>query len=1009
MAQTDIRFTFKVTGARQGQNATCDFDVVEFSFEEGLNQNFKLSVELVSFNAEVGFNAILDKPVCFTILSAGKPVRQIHGLVTDFVQGQTGFRRTRYSAVVEPMLARTELYSDWRIFQQQSVPEILKDVFKEDMLLSYSISTNREHLPREYCVQADETDFSFISRLIAEEGFVYRFKHQEDDHELMLTDMIQSLGAIEGAAVLYQPKPAGDQPQPALRNFVYYEHVRTARQTQRDYTFKNPRYSQEHSSIGQNMPDQSALYERYDYPGRYKQDAAGMPFTQTRIQSLRADAKMAVATGDDARIQPGLTFELTGHPRQSYNTCWRAVHIVHHGKQYTSSEEEAASAEKSTSYEQIAQVIPADVEWKAPIPAKPRILGPQIAHVTGPEGEEIYTDEYGRVKVEFPWDRQSEHDEHSSCWVRVAQNWAGAAWGQMEIPRIGQEVIVDFLNGDPDQPIVNGRTYDAINPTPYKLPALKTLATIKSKEHKGGGYNELLIDDTTGEIKTQLHSTHYASQLTLGYLTHPRKGDGSGEHRGDGFELRTDSWGAIRAGQGILLSAEQRSMGAGKQLDIQEAKQQLEDALSVMQGMSEAAKTAKALAADYEKQQEFLQQRIDEFKQAVILASAPAGIALTTPSDLQLSSADHIAVTSGGNVDIAAGKRYTLAVSDAISLFAQNNGMKQIAAKGKIEVQAQDDNVEIASAKDIKVTSANGETTVSAGKKLTLLCGGAYITLEGGNIELGCPGLVLVKSAGLNMMGPASKSAAVPDMPRAGNGQLELYHRYANGEGVKGGYTVIDSTGQERRGSLDESGYAVVSGLAVGAARVIFDDDERDPTDDTNMFEPYPEWPEITSQANAESILGRALESVSALLPSATTLATAAATGGIPGGAQMLEQAKNAVKQTGLEQLSAQAAQMLGTVQQHVSSQVPGNLASISGLMSQSLPQIAQVTQTAQSVTQALDVYRNQGLESFKNVAGIASVAGSFSPSFLPAESNFPTIPQNSGVNLRIPGFNGKA
>ncbi|CAK7051299.1 type VI secretion system Vgr family protein [Saezia sanguinis] len=513
MAQTDLRFSFEPAHNASAQAGTeINFDVVEFKLTEALNEPFVLEVELLSADADIDFAKLLDQGALLTIWQGATAVRRVHGVVSHFSQGNSGFRRTRYHAVIEPMLSRTQLFSDWRIFQQKPVPEILTQVFNADHVTNFELQQQQTHLAREYCVQADETDFQYIQRLVAEEGFVYRFAHSEQGHQMILTDVIQTLGALEGSdgadgTVLYQPTPAGDQPQPALHTFSYHEQVRTARQTQRDYTFKNPRYNQHQASIGRDMPAQSSEYERYDYPGRYKQDAAGSPFTQTRLAALRRDAKLAIATGDDARIEPGVAFELTGHPRQNLNTVWRPVKVEHWGKQHTSAEEEAAGAQVSTSYTQTAELVPAAADWKAPLPAKPHLHGPEIAHVVGPQGEEIYCDEWGRVKVQFPWDRIGQNNEHSTCWIRVAQAWGiGGGDGQQSIPRIGQEVIVDFLDGDPDQPIITGRTNDALNPTPYELPKHKTRSTWRSHTHKGEGFNEIRFEDENQQEEIYVHA-----------------------------------------------------------------------------------------------------------------------------------------------------------------------------------------------------------------------------------------------------------------------------------------------------------------------------------------------------------------------------------------------------------------------------------------------------------------------------------------------------------------------
>ncbi|MEN4918003.1 type VI secretion system tip protein TssI/VgrG [Achromobacter spanius] len=497
---SDVRFTF--TPSAVG----LDFEVIQFTLDEALSETFQLHVELSSFDAAVDFGAVLDQPALFTIWRAETPVRHVHGIVTSFEQGDTGFRRTRYRAVVEPALARTDLCSDWRIFQQQSVPEILAQIITSHGITDYEQVTTKEHLPREYCVQAGDTDLRFLARLAAEEGFFYRFAHTEQGHRLIHGDRIYVHGEIEGGPVTYNPLPGGDQPEPALRRFSYAEQVRTARVTQREYTYSNPQYDQQQSALGADLDHQDRRYERYGYPGRYKVDEAGKPFTQSRLLGLRRDARMARVEGDDARLVPGVAFDLIGHPREDWNHGWRPVRMQHHGVQHVSQQEEGADASQGTQYRYTADIVPDQVDWKPEPAAKPRIDGPQIATVVGPANEEIYCDAFGRVKVQFPWDRLGKNDEHSSCWIRVSQNWAGEAWGHMAIPRIGQEVIVHYLDGDCDQPVIVGRTYRATNLPPYELPRHKTRMTIKSKSHKGDGFNELRFEDELDQEEIYVHA-----------------------------------------------------------------------------------------------------------------------------------------------------------------------------------------------------------------------------------------------------------------------------------------------------------------------------------------------------------------------------------------------------------------------------------------------------------------------------------------------------------------------
>ncbi|KVL12840.1 type VI secretion system Vgr family protein [Burkholderia cepacia] len=495
----DPRFTFTA-----GDES---FEVVEFTLHEGLSETFLLQVELASANPAIDFGEVLDRSGVLTIWQVGQPVRYVHGAISSFVQRDTGFRRTRYSAVVEPRLARLKLSSDWRIFQTLSVPEIATVVLKaHHQTLDYEQRITNEHLAREYCVQAGDTDYDFIERILREEGFFYAFQHKADGHRLIHCDRLFIFGRQQGEPVLYNPTPGGDQRQPCLRTFAYTENVRTARQVQRDYTFKSPRFPHEYPREGTDLDHQGRGYARYDYPGRYKHESSGKAFTQDRLRGHRRDVRIARVNGDDARLQPGVAFDLTGHPREDMNRGWRPVSLVHHGKQYTSQAEEGADAQQGTHYRYEAVLVPDDAEWRAePLP-RPRIDGPQPATVVGPEGEEIYTDAYGRVKVQFPWDREGKYDEHSSCWIQVAQNWAGATWGHMAIPRIGQEVIVVNLDGDPDQPLIIGRAYNRLQLPPYELPRHKTRMTIKSQTHKGAGYNELRFEDEAGQEEIYVHA-----------------------------------------------------------------------------------------------------------------------------------------------------------------------------------------------------------------------------------------------------------------------------------------------------------------------------------------------------------------------------------------------------------------------------------------------------------------------------------------------------------------------
>ncbi|MFP1814118.1 type VI secretion system tip protein TssI/VgrG, partial [Lonsdalea quercina] len=281
------------------------------------------------------------------------------------------------------------------------------------------------------------------------------------------------------------------------------EAVRTAEVELKDYSFKTPAYGLSHKKLGEALEHQRESYQHYDYPGRFKQDPSGKAFSGHRLDALRADAVTGQGASNCATLMPGSAFTLTEHPNLTLNIGWQVVTVSHTGTQPQALEEEGGG--EPTTLTNTFGVVKASTTWRAKMPHRPMVDGPQIATVVGPAGEEIYCDEYGRVKLQFPWDRYGSSDDQSSCWVRVSQGWAGGQYGMIAIPRIGHEVVVSFLEGDPDQPLVTGRTYHATHRPPYDLPEHKTRTVLRTETHQGEGFNELRFEDQAGEEEIYLH------------------------------------------------------------------------------------------------------------------------------------------------------------------------------------------------------------------------------------------------------------------------------------------------------------------------------------------------------------------------------------------------------------------------------------------------------------------------------------------------------------------------
>lgn len=511
---TGLQFTARV--ARLPEDT---FAVVKFELEEWLSKPFSLTLKLASVFSGVDVEEVLDQPVTLSIFQNGEPQRHVQGIVYGFDRGETGHRRTRYTLTVVPALERLTLMHNSRIFQQQDSQQIIQTLLTERGMVNTTFNLRRSPQEREYCVQHRESDFDFLTRLAAEEGWHYRFDANTDGQPLVLADHHRDAPVLPEA--IYNATAGGSHRQACVRGFRHREQLAVARTALQDYTFRNPDYALIHDEQAAQLSHRDD-YEHYDYPGRFKRDETGQPLTKARLDSLRNDANWAKGDGNRADFTVGARFPLTDHTHAPHNRDWLITYVKHTGEQPQALEEEGG--EGTTTYNNDFSVIPGDQTWRPQIKdhQRPRMPGPQMAIVTGPQGEEIHCDEHGRVKVRFPWDRRlrpgevesAENNEHSSAWLRVSQGWAGDGYGFMALPRIGHEVIVSFLNGDPDQPLITGRTYHASNRPPETLPEHKTRTTLKTQTHKGEGSNELRFEDEADQQQIYIHAQKDLNLLT---------------------------------------------------------------------------------------------------------------------------------------------------------------------------------------------------------------------------------------------------------------------------------------------------------------------------------------------------------------------------------------------------------------------------------------------------------------------------------------------------------------
>ena len=497
------RFSLSINAAES------EFQVLGFTGDEAISTPFAFTVELVSERADLALDALLHQPAYLAFDGEGNGV---HGKISSIALSSPGPRLTHYRLTLVPQLAYLEHRTNQRIFQRQTVQQIIETVLEEHGIFSnaYLFNSLSSYSPREYCVQYGESDLHFIQRLCFEEGFHYHFRHSPDGHVLVFGDKQQAFSLLTRPTPYVQDAGMVAR-EPSIERFGLHLETRTNRTVRRDYDFeKASRILQAESSAD---PDRQVL-EHYSYPGGFSATAHGEQQNQRALEHHQTGYRQGNGSSDQPCLSSGHFLTISEHPHAAWNTRWLLTRVHHEGKQPQALEEQGRIPQATApdgfnqGYRNTFHVTPEDVTYRPQqVFAKPRILGSQTARVTGPAGEDIHCDEFGRVRVSFHWDRSAISDDQSSCWVRVASSWAGDRYGSVTIPRVGMEVLVTYLDGDPDRPIISGCLVNSLNPAPLALPADKTQSVFRSRSTPGGsGFNELRIEDRKGQELIYLHA-----------------------------------------------------------------------------------------------------------------------------------------------------------------------------------------------------------------------------------------------------------------------------------------------------------------------------------------------------------------------------------------------------------------------------------------------------------------------------------------------------------------------
>jgi type VI secretion system secreted protein VgrG len=475
--------------------------------QEELSRLFRFELELLSTDDNVKATDVVGKNVTFSINLADGSPRFFNGFVSQFGSGEEHEGRRTYRAEVVPWLWFLSQTSDCRIFQNKTVPQIIEQLFGDLSFSDYEINLQQQHPPREYCVQYRESDFDFASRLMEEEGIFYYFRHEDGKHVLVLADHKGAYFDCKENSVDYPTDWGSRSLRDHLTSWVHEFSFRPGRWAQTDYNFTTPSTSlMSQSKTVLKVPGLDK-YEVYDYPGTFPDKGVGGALTKLRMEEVESAHDIVQASSLCKTFTPGGRFTIGSHPSSDEEGKSYVVRSINHEAHEIMSYEAGAAA--PFEYSNKFTCIPDTVVFRAPRKTtKPVVHGVQTAVVVGPAGEEIYTDEFGRVKVQFHWDREGKKDENSSCWVRVSQIHAGNGFGSMNLPRMGEEVILSFLEGNPDRPIITGRVYHKESMPPYGLPDSKIICGMKSKTYKGSGYNEYCMDDTPGKELIREHGQY---------------------------------------------------------------------------------------------------------------------------------------------------------------------------------------------------------------------------------------------------------------------------------------------------------------------------------------------------------------------------------------------------------------------------------------------------------------------------------------------------------------------
>ncbi len=739
----------------------CDagLDVRAFEGDEALSTPFSYRIEFTSADHAISKEMMLMKAASLTLqapvdqgygIKIQQPVRVIQGVVTGFERLGTSKDETRYAVTLEPRLALLSRSHQNAIYQDMSVPQIVEKILRERHGMrgqDFLFSLSKEYPRREQVMQYAEDDLHFITRLLGEVGIWFRFT-TDTRLNIDVAEFYDSRQGYEKGLTLPSVPPSGQHSQgvDSVWDMECHHNVVQKAVSTRDYNYRQASEDM-NTRVDATGGDTTTYGEAYHWADNYLTPGSvydrnpapesGAFYARIRHERYLNGQTQTVAFTSCPALSPGMLLIVTGG--------YEVAEVFAQGVVVTAMHSHAQrDADFCVRFDGIPDSP--DFSFRPEPGSRPVMAGTLPARVTSTTENDTYghIDKDGRYRVNMLFDRENWETGFESLWVRQSRPYAGNTYG-LHLPLLaGTEVAIGFEDGNPDRPYIAGVLHDSahgdhVTIRNYRRNVLRTPAN-----------NKIRLDDERGKEHIKV-STEYGgkSQLNLGHLVDSEK-----QQRGEGFELRTDSWGAIRAQKGIFISADGQAKAQGQVLDMEPALARLSAALVEMESLAACAQQAQALAADVGRQQKLLKQKIEQLHEEVILGSAPKGMALVSGEDMQLSASDNMTLTAGKQLDVGAQKDFTLAAGKQLSLYSRE-GAKLFSSQNDIDIQAQGGNITTWSTQDTHVSSGR-KMVITAQDELTLICGGGYIKISGGNVEIGGPGKLLIKNTGIRKAGTGS-------------------------------------------------------------------------------------------------------------------------------------------------------------------------------------------------------------------------------------------------------------